>query len=109
VRPRDIEDELAVADDAGEVAQAGGALMRQAEPALEVGHLDPHAVPVRFFFIAGGLYSVTALRKTGVTALRTPGGVELEEDAPTPDVAEATAENAAADHDPGTDDCFSGD
>jgi hypothetical protein len=32
-----------------------------------------------------------------------------EEDAPTPDVAEATAENAAADHDPGTDDCFSGD
>ena len=32
-----------------------------------------------------------------------------EEDAPTPDVAEATAEKAAADHDPGTDDCFSGD
>jgi hypothetical protein len=31
-----------------------------------------------------------------------------EEDAPTPDVAEATAEKAAADHDPGTDDCFSG-
>jgi hypothetical protein len=30
-----------------EGCQAGGALRRQAEPALEVGHLDPHAVPVR--------------------------------------------------------------
>jgi len=32
-----------------------------------------------------------------------------EEDVPTPDVAEAADEDAAADHDPGTDDCFSGD
>jgi len=31
------------------------------------------------------------------------------EDVPTPDVAEAAHDKAAADHNPGTDDCFSGD
>jgi hypothetical protein len=30
------------------------------------------------------------------------------EDVPTPDVAEAADEDGAADHDPGTNDCFSG-